>query len=47
MDQIFPDQGYQTKGYSKQWYRRALQDGPYHYLPVRDDSTKAKEPTMF
>ena len=37
----------ETKGYSKQWYRRALEDEPYHYLPVWNDSTKAKEPTMF
>jgi len=37
----------ETKGYTKEWYRRAVEDAPHHYLPVWEDSTKAKEPTMF
>ena len=38
----------EMRGYSKEWYRRAVEDEPFHYLPVWDeDSTKAKEPTNF
>jgi dipeptidase len=38
----------ETRGYSKDWYKKAVEDEPYHYLPVWDeDSAKAKEPTMF